>query len=250
MNYSDRVPPELLANPNVENFLKVLDETEKYKEQIVEKSVRFYKAPLLTELALLRSKIKDYGYPAVPEEFPKEILDAILLNMENIMALKGSKVGLQYWLWTLTFGTITVDDTAFYPQGNYIIPSDVDGTGNDVNNTGYGYVSFLEDNHSSDALPPGMTSPEWYTEPYQPLTLFSDVSDFGTQTLIIDIATKYHWLIPLRDFITNNIKKFISFADDNAVITVNFTPGAYVPVNTGILPYTLDPEINQYFVIP
>lgn len=212
MRYRNQIPPALLLSPDADKFVLVLDGLEQYKESIVEDSTRFYRPPVFTDLKWLRKKVEDLGYPPVPTDFPKEILDAMLLNAQNVMALKGSKLGLTYWLWTLTFGGITVDDSQFYPLGDYIIPSDLD----------FGFVS--------EVAP--LTSDTLY--------LFSDAADFGVQILTIGIATKYVYMLTLRNYIHKHIKEFISFADDNTQINITFVPGTYQSL----------PDPYQYFVIP
>jgi hypothetical protein len=136
----------------------------------------------------------------------------MLLNAQTVMALKGSKLGLKFFLWVLTVGDITVDDSSFYPATDFIRLSD----------TYYGYVSNIDP----------LASPD--------LFLFSGSDNFTIQELTIDIATKYDSLTSMQTYIQDHIKKFISFASDSAVITINFTNG----------PYVVLPEAEQYFVIP
>lgn len=213
MQYRNQIPGKLIdENENVDNIVSVFDGLEAYKTEIVEKAVRFNKPPLLTDLSWLRKKAEDLGWPPIPADFKKDQLDAMILNANNVMALKGSKMGLKYFLWVLTFGDITIDDSAFYPQGEYIIPSD----------NYYGFVSHF-------------TPLESYN-----LYLFSDFTDFGTQSLTIDIATKYHYMVSLKEYILKNIQSFLSFTPDDFVPTITFAPGPYITYS----------EPYQYFVIP
>jgi hypothetical protein len=222
MSFRKFIPEQVFRNSNADNFVKVLDGIEEEKTAIIEKSFRSLKTPLDTNLEWLRKRCEEYGYPKVPFDFTKEQLDAMLLNVENVMALKGSKMGLYYWLWTLTFGKITIDDSQFYPKGRYIIPNDF----------GFGYVSHVYLPTTPIPIPaPQIT----YT-----LYLFSDVLDFGKQKLTVTIETKYWNKQSMRDYITDNFRKFVSFIDQNAEIVITFLPGVY---NTYSEPY-------QPFVIP
>ncbi len=213
MPFRNSIPAGVFVNQNAEKLVKVFDELEAYKTQEIEKVMRSTKTPLHTNLEWLRKRVEDYGYPIVPYDFTKEQLDAMLLNVENVMALKGSKMGLYYWIWTLTFGNITIDDSNFFPSQDYIIPSDLL----------FGYVSHIVDAGDS-----------------QTLYLFGDANNFGFQVLDITIETKYWQMQSLIDYIQANIKKFISFVDSNAQINITFTPGVYTPYA----------EPNQFFVIP
>lgn len=199
MKYSNQIPANLLDNPNAGKLVRVLDELELHKTILLEKALRFYRPILSTDLLWLRRKLEDYGYPKVPSDFTKEQLDAMLLNVQHVMALRGSKEGLIYFLWVLTFGEITVDDSGLYPQSNYIIPGD----------TYYGYVSHIQ--------------------PFNPsnLYIFSGVESFGTQTLTVTIKTKYHYMSTLRQYIKDHIREFLNFTDDNVQISITFLPGPY-----------------------
>lgn len=213
MNFSDQAPDGLNISVNWQKLIKVFDELTLYKNKEFHKLQRFYRPPLLTNLNYLRKLVFELGYPKVPTDFPKEILDAMRLNAENVMALKGSRMGLPYWLWVMTFGNISVDDSNFYPHSDYIILSDEER----------GYVSHTPEN-DADFDPP--------------LYLFSDAANFGNQELIINIETKYYNLASLEEYLNTHIKEFIHFVDANAVITITLSPGVYTPYDK---PY-------QYFV--
>jgi len=214
MRFKKQIPPFVDTNEHATKFISVLDGMQEYKEALVEDYTRFYNTPLLTNLLFLRKKAEAYAHPRIPEDFKKEQLDALILNSNDIMALKGSYQGLRLWLWCLTFGNITDNYGDFYPIINYIIPSDEE----------YGYLS--------NVVPPE-------TEP-RTLYLFSGADNFGTQSLSISITTKYHWMVSLKKYIEDNIREFIGFTDANTTITIELLPGAYV---TNSFP-------NQYFVIP
>ena len=216
MQFKDHVPPGILNQyPNVENLVKVLDETNSYKQSLLAATETLGK-PVSGNLDYLRQRIEGYGHPTIPDDFPKEILDSLLLNSAEIMRLKGSKLGLRLWLWCLTFSdfSLGIDDSAFYPKPQYIIPGDVDVAG---------YVSHVTP-----------------LEPYN-LYLFSgDYQDFGSSTLIIQLPTKYHYMKTLRDYINTHIRKFISFVPENSTTAVVLRPGSYTPfANVN----------NNYFVI-
>ncbi len=212
MKFRNRIPENiLLENPNADKFVTVLDKLNEFKELEVLKHSRFYRSVLLTDYKFLKKRIENYGYPPIPGDFPISVLYNMILNADAVMSLKGTKLGLEYWLWVMTEGEVTVDDSAFYPQGEHIILSDlVDG-----------YVSHFDPLETPD------------------LFLFSDISDFGTQVLTIDIETPHSAITSLENYINDNIKDFISFVSDSATITINFTSGPYVPYAK---PY-------QYFVI-
>ena len=214
MLFSERIPEVYKRSLNAVKLVKVLDSLEQHKKLLVEKHTRFYNSPLLADKKFLRKKLEDYKHPAIPEDFHKEQLDALLLNSNDIMALKGSYQGLHLWLWCLTFGNVTNNYADFYPTRDFIVPNEVDT---------YGYVSNI--------APP---------DDFMTLYLFSGVDNFGQQSLSISIDTKYHYMTTLKKYILDNIREFIGFTDANTIITVELYPGIY----------NSDPFPNPYFVIP
>ena len=139
MLYSDVTPKDFNVNPNWQKLILVLDNLQLYKNLEIHKAMRFYRPVLSTQLNMLQNKVADLSYPQPPADFPKEILDAMILNAENVMALKASTLGLPYWLWVMTLGDVNVDSSNFYPQADYIIPSDPT----------YGYLSYNRSNGST-----------------------------------------------------------------------------------------------------
>lgn len=200
MLFSDFVPEGLKVHTPVENFLKVLDGLQFYKEQEIYKSTRIYNAVLNTNLAHLRKVLSRYGYPEIPEDFPKEILDNMYLNAENVFRLQGSKMGLDYLLRVLTCGEPTINDADFYPKASYIIPGDLDA----------GYLFAPQD------------------YPLNTLYLYSGVDNYLPRFLYISIATPYHNLQSLKKYIETNIYRFITFTDENTTVSITLTEGAYV----------------------
>jgi len=213
MNFTSQTPDEILENPPAKKLLTVLDGVEEYKTIEIAKALRFYRSPINFNLTSLRKQLNDdYGFPTIPADFPKDVIDALKLNAEDINALRGSKIGLTLWLWCLTFGTITVDDSLFFPIPQYLI---LDSLTN-------GYLDQFAPNVTTN--PPTIPN----------LFLFDDVSQNGQTTIVIDIATVYYNHPSIPTYITQHIKKYLTFVTSNAVITVNFTNGTYT---TNTFPY-------------
>jgi hypothetical protein len=218
MKFRDQIPEDLFENPYLEKFITLLDELNNYKQSIINKSLRFYRSPLNTNTYFLKRRLEDdYGFPTIPIDFPKDVMDALLLNAEDINAMRGSIQGLRTWLWCLTFGNIVIDDSLFYPVTEFISLSDQQK----------GFVS--------------KTDPLYPNTPQDPdLFLFDDLNQFGTSILNITIDTMYHNHPSIPTYINTHIKKYLTFVTSNAVINVTLNPGVYV---TNTDPY-------QYFVKP
>lgn len=212
MQFRNSIPEEIFTNPFADKIVSVLDLLKTFKEEELFEAAKFYHPILSADLRALRVLIEDLGYPPVPDDFPKEILDNMILNAQHVNALKGSKLGLKYWLWVLTVGDVTIDDSAFYPVSNYIRPSD----------DYYGYVSNVSP----------LGTPDLY--------LFDGAANFGSQTLDVSIDTPYHTLTSLEAYINEHIEKYISFVSEGSTINIVLNAGSYTTFDA---PY-------QYFVIP
>lgn len=210
MLYSKHIP-ERLRTGNVEKLATVLDEIQQYKEAIIHKANRFYNPVLNTHLSFLRESVEELGWPKVPYDFPKEILDNMFLNAEHVHALLGSKMGFDYWLRVLTCGAPVIDDDNFYPKPAYIILSDAEA----------GHL---------------FTEPDF---PLDILYLYSGAESLSPRFLTVEVATPYHDLQSLKDYINANVYRYIGFVDENTTVTINFTAGPYVP----------NPYANPYFVL-
>lgn len=203
MLYSRQIP-ELLSeqNPYLAGLVKVLDGLEAYKQAQLLKSSRFYNPVLLTNRDFLRKLAEELGWPSVPFDFPKEILDNMILNAERIWALKGSNLGFEILLRALTCGEPTVTSSAFFPETDFIILDEL--------NQGY-----LPD---SEMISAG-----------EQLYLFEDFTQFQSGTLSVSVATPYEGLESLKTYIQTNLPRFVGFIDEDTTITITYSLGPHVP---------------------
>lgn len=202
MKFRDQIPIEIIeGNDNLDNFVTVLDKLNEYKEYQIDRSALFYKSLLIGDVSWLKKRLEDYGYPEIPTKLPKECMDAMLINARNVMALKGSDLGLKFFLWSLTFGEIDIDWSEFYPPVNNLALNEY---------TGKGHVL---------AGDPG-------TEEYVNY-LASQEADVGSQILTVNISSKY-WNNPhVLSYINNNIRKFLNFTEDSFIFNLQMVQGPY-----------------------
>lgn len=213
MRFKDQIPEEFLdGNKELSNFIVVLDKLNEYKEYLVDRHSLYYKSLLIGERSWLKKRLEDYGFPTIPEELPKQCMDALLINARNVMALKGSDLGLKYFLWCLTFGEISIDWSEFYPNVNNLTLDEF---------TGKGFL--LEDD-------PATVDNVNY--------LLSNVEDLGNQILTVNIGSIYWNNQYVIDYITSNIRKFLNFTEDSFQFNLTMVQGPYTPI----------PEPFWYFV--
>lgn len=209
MLYSRHIPDNLRASEKADKLVSVLDEIQKYKESVINKAMRVYSPALLTLPTFIRKQLKTFGWPDIPTDFPKKILDNMFFNAENVFRTKGSRYGLEYLIRVLTCGDLIYDDTTFAPRPNYIILDDID----------YGYL-FDDASYPDDIL-----------------YLFDGDTTFNPRFLYLTIRTPYYNLQSLKDYITTNIHKFIGFTDTNTTVYIEFLYG----------PHRLNPMAHYYF---
>lgn len=217
MKFRSQAPDEIFVNPFADKYVTTLDELDEFKQLEIFSANKMYRPPVCFNYKWLRNHLeKNYGFPTIPTDFPKDVLDALYLNAEKIYKLRGSRVGFKLWLWCLTFGNIAVNETGFYPIPEYIILDDI------VN----GYLDKFD-----PEIPSGPGDPD--------MQLFDDLNQSGVSAIAVTIATKYSAHVNIKKYITDHVKEYLTFMTTGAVITLTFNPGVY---NTYTEPY-------QYFVV-
>ena len=108
MLLSQSVPEDALENLETKSFLDVLDNLHLYKQEKIAEYVRSTNYALPTDKRVLTRNLQDYGVK-IPYELPVPILQQFLLNVDTIMAYKGSLLGLELLCNVLTFGEVTID---------------------------------------------------------------------------------------------------------------------------------------------
>lgn len=202
MKIRNQIPEDLVPeNENLDRLITVLDGMNAHKEYLVDRHVLYYKSLLIGETSWLKKRLEDYGFPTIPEDLPKQCMDAMLINARNIMSMKGSDRGLKYFLWCLTFGDVGIDWSNFYPIVDNLTLSEFTGKG------------FLLD-----------SDPE-YTDNVN--YLLSEVEDLSFQILRVGIRSIY-WNNPVViKYINDNIRKFLNFTEDTFVFELSLSPGEY-----------------------
>lgn len=215
MKFREQIPEEFLeGNEELSKFVRVLDGVNEYKEYLVDRHALYYKSLLIGERSWLKKRLEDYGFPTIPEDLPKQCMDALLINARNVMALKGSDLGLKYFLWCLTFGDILIDWSEFYPNVNTLTLSEF---------TGKGFL--LEDDPSS------VDNVNY---------LLANANDLGNQVLTVTIGSIYWDNQAVIAYIATNIRKFLNFTEDSFEFVFILNEGPYVAI----------PEPFWYFVNP
>lgn len=210
LSFKGSVPDAVKESPDVNGLLTVLDALYTYKKYLINKGHRVYNPVLLTNKDYLRQMVNEQGYPEVPFDFPKIILDNMWLCAEDVMLLMGSKIGLKYLLRVLTCGNVTTGEGDFYPKDDYIVLSDLES----------GYLPSDQDIIDEEQL-----------------YLFDGLINFTGGNLDIVIATPFHNNQSIKDYINSNIRRFLGFSDNYNTITITFTAG----------PYVKNPYMFEYF---
>lgn len=114
MLFSDSLPDAISEHPNVSRFSEVLNELHTYKKRVVFEALRVHNPSILTDRKWLLKQLQDYGVEGFPLDYPIQVLQQYLLNINTICSLRGSAIGLELFCSVLSLGEVTVDDSQFF----------------------------------------------------------------------------------------------------------------------------------------
>ena len=145
MLFSQAIPEGVLEAPNTQGFVNVMDELHKLKTEEISRSLRVYNPALCTSTKWLAKRLSDYGVNEIPDNYPFAPLQQVLLNIELIRRLCGSKLGVEIMLSTFTLGLVSIDDGSFIRSIRLLYPDDLaNGYATEDNSTEH---FFLCDNN-------------------------------------------------------------------------------------------------------
>jgi hypothetical protein len=129
MSIRNNIPERVFENPNADMFVSVLDGMQDYKKEVIYDSLRAFNPVLCTDKTWLIKTLAEYGVTDFPIDMPLAVLQQFLLNINTILSLRGSKLGVELYCSVLSLGEVTVDDSDFYAIVNFLIlNSKVQGT--------------------------------------------------------------------------------------------------------------------------
>lgn len=138
MLFSQSIPEKVLENSAASKFVSVLDSLQEYKQGVISDAVRSLNPVLCTNEKWLRKYLTDYGFSDIPKGFPIRVMQQMLLNADTIMRLRGSKLGLEFFLSVCSLGVATIDASGLQQPFELIF----------LDSTNYGYLTSNNlDNH-------------------------------------------------------------------------------------------------------
>lgn len=114
MLFSTSIPDKLQEYPNASAFMSVLDALQDFKAEIIAGYLRVDNAAVLMDRKWLLKKLDEFGVTDMPLDYPIQIIQQYLLNVDTICRTRGSKKGIEFYCSLLSFGEVIVDDTNFY----------------------------------------------------------------------------------------------------------------------------------------
>jgi hypothetical protein len=101
--------------------MRLLDSLQEVKTSIIADSLRVDNAALLMDKKWLLKKLDEFGFSDFPIEYPIQIMQQFLLNVDTICRTRGSKIGIQLYCSVLSLGEVSVLDADFYVRPSLII---------------------------------------------------------------------------------------------------------------------------------
>lgn len=131
MLFSQSIPDSVLENSAASKFVSVLDSLQEVKQGIISDAIRSFNPILCMNEKWLRKYLTDYGFSDIPKGFPVRVLQQMLLNADTIMRLRGSKLGVEFFLSVCSFGVAKIDASRLRSVFRTIYPD----------STTYGYIT-------------------------------------------------------------------------------------------------------------
>lgn len=130
MLFSQSIPEKVLENSAASKFVSVLDSLQEHKQGIITDAVRSFNPILCTNEKWLRKYLTDYGFSDIPKGFPIRVMQQMLLNADTIMRLRGSKLGLEFFLSICCLGEAIIDASGLQQPLEFIF----------LESLNYGYI--------------------------------------------------------------------------------------------------------------
>lgn len=214
MQFSKSIPEEVLGYPNTLAFVKVLDELQAYKQEIISGCIRSGNPALCTDKKWLIMYMGDFGFSGIPEFLPLPCMQQFALNMDVVFRLIGTLDGLKLLCESLVLGTATFDTSHFSQPFDFLFPdSDYDGfiTDTNVQET---FRYLVDNNDFNKARSLGITLRS---------KVFNEISTENKQAII--------------NFLKGAVDKYLGFH-----------PNCTITVTTGTLSnYVYPQDFNNYF---
>lgn len=121
MLFSTSIPDKLQEYPNVSAFMGILDELQNLKTEIIASSLRVDNAAVLMDKKWLLKKLEEFGVNDIPLDYPIQIMQQYLLNVDTICSTRGSKKGVELYCSLLSLGKVTIDDSKFYTDTSLLL---------------------------------------------------------------------------------------------------------------------------------
>lgn len=141
MLFSTSIPDKLQEYPSVSAFMNVLDALQDFKTEIIAKSFRVDNSAVLMDKKWLLKKLGEFGITDMPLDYPIQIMQQYLLNVDTVCRTRGSKIGIELYCSLLSLGEVTIDDSEFYAESELIfLDSKSQGYITDSNNAKELYI--------------------------------------------------------------------------------------------------------------
>lgn len=110
MLFSDNIPEKLKEHLTVSSFINVLDGLQNYKREIIGSSLRVSNPAVLMDRTWLLKRLTDFGIDKFPEDYPIEIIQLLILNVDTLFRLRGSVSGFKLYCSLMSLGEVSLDN--------------------------------------------------------------------------------------------------------------------------------------------
>lgn len=121
MLFSTSIPDKLQEYPNASEFMGVLDALQGFKTEIISESFRVDNSAVLMDRKWLLKKLSEFGVTDMPLDYPIQIMQQYLLNVDTVCRTRGSKKGIELYCSLLSLGEVVVNDSQFYTEPTLLL---------------------------------------------------------------------------------------------------------------------------------
>lgn len=127
MLFDKAIPELVLESPNTRKFVDVLNGLQKSKIRSMNEAMTSFNPALCCNIKWLQKMAADYGFEDIPDNYPIEPIQMLLLNVNVIRSLCGTKLGTELLVSTLTLGEVTIDESQFIRETSILFPDGLGG---------------------------------------------------------------------------------------------------------------------------
>ena len=208
--YRNKIPSLATGSDRTDRLISYLDAIDLEKKKSMDLGLRGYTPLIHANNKYLISRLRDMGFPEIPEDYPTVLLHQMAYCAGLINQWRGTIKGIILYLQACTLGEVILDVEDYFPPISYIAPSDK------VRGRGY--------------LP---------ANPDSPVTGLINIGQQAGSGFEATIKTYFNDNPIVRDYVEATLKRYLPFFEGTQNPEINWVCGGMYPIDH------MYPHINE-----